>query len=100
MAAYSYFHADKVATGAAWRRTLTRLVFSAAVAVTAFWAYAAVQQLRDAYSYILPSAQFGRWLSLALAALSLPAEGKVRMYLLLFALGLFLFFGCSIGELP
>ncbi|MBV9887942.1 MAG: hypothetical protein JO119_15450 [Acidobacteria bacterium] len=100
MATYRYFRPGAIVPGVMWRRTLTGVVLLACAAALVFWSYAVFRQAHNDYSYVLPSARFGRWLSVVLAALSLPAEGKVRTYLLLFAIGLFLFFGCSIGELP
>ena len=100
MAAYSYFRRDKAASTVQWRNMLTRFVLGACAALTVFWGYAIFKQLHDAYSYILPSARFGRWSSLGLAILALPTLGRVRIYLILCALGLLLFFSCSVGELP
>ncbi len=100
MAAYRYFRPGAVVPGAMWRRTLTGIVFFASAAELVFWSYAVFRQAHNDYSYVLPSARFGRWSSVVLAALSLPTEGRVRTYLLIFAIGVFLFFGCSIGELP
>jgi len=64
------------------------------------WVSGAIRELRNDYSYIYPSAQFGRWASLPLLILSAFAEGKLRIYLMLAVVAIWLFFAITIGELP
>ena len=64
------------------------------------WGYAVIRELRNDYSYIISSAEIGRWSSLKLILMSMFAENKLRRYLVLGAAGLLLFFCISIGELP
>ncbi len=65
----------------------------------ALWIYAIVREAwHHEYSYIVPSAVVGRWGSLVLIIDCAFAESKLRRYLLLGALGLLFFFGCSIGD--
>jgi hypothetical protein len=66
----------------------------------ALWAYAIVREawLHD-YSYVVVSAVVGKWGSLGLIIVSAFAEQKLRRYLLLGAVGLFFFFGASVGDL-
>jgi len=65
----------------------------------ALWVYAIVREacLHD-YSYVGLSAGVGRWGSFGLIIFSAFAEGKIRRYLLLGAVGLLFFFGASIGD--
>jgi hypothetical protein len=90
----------KTAQEKTWRTFATSASLGLTTAVTPLWAYAAVRQIRDDYSYIFASAQVGRWSSLVLILLSAFAVGRVRPYLLLASVGILFFFSCSIGELP
>lgn len=83
-----------------WRRTMTLTALLFLTAEIPLWAYAAVRELRNDYSYTFTSAVIGRWSSLFLLALATVAENKTRKYLLLGALGLLFFYGATIGELP
>jgi len=83
-----------------WRRAASATALLALTAVLPLWVYAAVQELRNNYSYIYPSAQIGRWSSLVLFFVSCFAEGRCRTFLLLAAAGLLFFYGGTIGELP
>ena len=71
-----------------------------ASAAIPLWVYAVVRESHSDYSYVFASAEFGRWSSLLLILISAFAIGKVRPYLLIVGIGILLFFGCSIGELP
>jgi formate hydrogenlyase subunit 3/multisubunit Na+/H+ antiporter MnhD subunit len=83
-----------------WRHTITTLALLLTTAGIPFWGYAVIRELRNDYSYIFASAQFGRYSSLLLAVICAFAEGKARIYLLIAATGFLFFFGASIGELP
>lgn len=83
-----------------WRRAASTAALFALTLALPLWVYAAVQELRNNYSYIYPSAQFGRWSSLVLLFVSCFAAGRCRTYLLIAAAGLLFFYGGSIGELP
>jgi hypothetical protein len=63
-----------------------------------FWIYAGIRQLRGDYSYIVPSASFGRWATPGLIVLSASAERKLRRYLLFGAFGIFFFFVSTVGD--
>jgi len=83
-----------------WRHAATTLALLLTTAGLPFWGYAVIRELRNDYSYIFTSAQFGRWSSLLLLVICAFAEGKVRIYLLIAVAGFLFFFGVSIGELP
>jgi len=83
-----------------WRSKLTTCALFLVSANIPLWAYAAVRELRDDYSYIFLSARFGRWSCLFLLVLSVFAEGRVKAYLLVAIAGLLLFYGATIGEWP
>jgi hypothetical protein len=63
-----------------WRRTITTLAILLTTAGLPLWSYAVVRELRNDYSYIFASAQFGRYASLLLIVISAFAEGKVRIF--------------------
>ena|SRR5438552_13153731 len=83
-----------------WRRMASMAALTLLTICVSLWAYAVVQELRQHYSYVYRSAQIGRWSSVAVFAISLGAESKLRRYLLIGALGLVSFFAISIGDLP
>jgi hypothetical protein len=83
-----------------WRHSASTIALFLLTLAIPLWAYAAVRQLRDDYSYIYVSAQIGRWSSLVLFLVSCFAEGRCRRYLLVAAAGLLFFYGATIGELP
>jgi hypothetical protein len=83
-----------------WRHTITTLALLLTTAGLPLWGYAVIRELRNDYSYIFASAQFGRYSSLLLVVICVFAEGKARIYLLIAAAGFLFFFGVSIGELP
>jgi hypothetical protein len=83
-----------------WRHIASTTALLALTLAIPLWSYAVVRELRNDYSYIYFSAQIGRWSSLALFLISCLAEGRCRRYLLLASVGLILFYGISIGELP
>jgi formate hydrogenlyase subunit 3/multisubunit Na+/H+ antiporter MnhD subunit len=83
-----------------WRHTITTLALLITTAGLPFWGYAVIRELRNDYSYIFASAQFGRYSSLLLVVICSFAEGQARIYLLIAVAGFLFFFACSIGELP
>jgi|SRR5579863_5586551 len=85
------------ATGT-WRRVLSNIASILFVLGFVLWTYALVRQLRGTYSYILLSASVGRWGSAGLIGVSALAERRLRLYLLLGSIGIWCFFGVSIGD--
>jgi hypothetical protein len=81
-----------------WRRVVSHIALSILILGMILWVYAAIRQLRGDFSYIVPSASIGRWTSVGLIVLCAFAESKLRRYLLLGALGMLFFFGCTIGD--
>ncbi len=81
-----------------WRRVMSHVSVALFTLGTLLWIYAAVQQLRGAYSYDAPSASIGRWAFAGLVVLSSLAERKLRQYLLLGAFGILFFFASTIGD--
>jgi hypothetical protein len=85
------------ATGT-WRRVLSNIASILFVLGFVLWTYALVRQLHGTYSYILLSASVGRWGSAGLIGVSALAERRLRLYLLLGSIGIWCFFGVSIGD--
>jgi len=81
-----------------WRRVLSNIASILFVLGFALWTYALVRQFHGTYSYILLSASVGRWGSSGLIGVSALAERRLRLYLLLGSIGLWCFFGVSIGD--
>ena len=81
-----------------WRRVASKTALALASAGLVFWIYAVIREIRGTYSYIEPSAAIARWVFGGLIVVAALAEPKVRKYLLLAAVGMFFFFGSSIGD--
>src|SRR5579859_7058051 len=81
-----------------WRRAVSRVTLILFCLGAVLWIYAAIRQVRGDYSYTELSAAVGRSYSAGLIVPSAIAESKLRRYLFLGAVGLFLFFAVSIGE--
>jgi len=81
-----------------WRRVLSNIASILFVLGFALWTYALVRQFHGTYSYILLSASVGRWGSAGLIGVSALAERRLRLYLLLGSIGIWCFFGVSIGD--
>ena len=81
-----------------WRRVFSNIASILFVLGFALWTYALVRQFNGTYSYILLSASAGRWGSAALTGVSALAERRLRLYLLLGSIGIWCFFGVSIGD--
>ncbi len=81
-----------------WRRVLSNIASILFVLGFALWTYALVRQFQGTYSYILLSADVGRWGSAGLICVSVLAERRLRLQLLLGSIGIWCFFGVSIGD--
>ncbi|MFI5093720.1 MAG: hypothetical protein WCE50_18155 [Candidatus Acidiferrum sp.] len=81
-----------------WRRVASKMAFLVCVLGFALWTYALVRQIHGTYSYILLSASVGRWGAAGLIGVSSLAERRLRLYLLLGSIGIWCFFGVSIGD--
>jgi hypothetical protein len=81
-----------------WRRVVSNVASILFVLGFALWTYALVRQFHGTYSYILLSASVGRWGSTGLVGVSTLAERRLRLYLLLGSIGIWCFFGVSIGD--
>jgi len=86
-------------TPSLWRRHVTRIALALLFLGLAFWVYAI---LRDWTGHDVLydglTGKVGRFGSLALIILCGFSESRVRTYLLLGAIGLFLYFSVTIGE--
>jgi uncharacterized paraquat-inducible protein A len=83
-----------------WRRIASIIALISLTLAVPLWAYAALHEIRNKYSYTFTSAQIGRWSSLLIFVISAFSEKKIRRYLLLGAAGLLFFYAITIGELP
>lgn len=81
-----------------WRRVVSNVATILFVLAFALWTYALLRQFRGNYSYILSSASVGRLGSAGLIVVSTLAERRLRLYLLLGSIGIWCFFGVSIGD--
>jgi hypothetical protein len=81
-----------------WRRVLSNIASILFALGFALWVYALVRQFHGTYSYILLSASVGRWGSAGLIGVSALAERRLRLYLLLGSIGIWCFFGVSVGD--
>ena len=81
-----------------WRRVVSEVALALVSVGLAFWIYVVPREVWGDYSYSLLSASIARWGSSGLILLSLFAEGRLRFYLLLGAVGLFFFFTTSVGD--
>jgi hypothetical protein len=81
-----------------WRRRLSHFALAAFAAGMGLWAYVAVQQYRGADFYDSTTSHIGAAGSAVLIVLSAFGERKIRIWLILGAIGLLLFFVVSTGE--
>ena len=83
---------------APWRQRISKVALAVLGAGIAFWVYVAAQQYVGADFYGTTTASIGAIGSTLLIIPSAFAEREVRLWLILGAIGLLLFFGISTGE--
>lgn len=81
-----------------WRQLTSRIALAVSAVGIGFWFYVALQQYRGADFYHTTASSSGAIGSALLIILSAFAETRVRLWLILGAIGLLLFFGISTGE--
>lgn len=84
----------------AWRRRISQIALCLFAFGLAVWTYALLREWSGSYVYydgLL--AKTGQWGSACMIILCVFTESKVRIYLLLGAMGLLFFFGVSLGEI-
>ena len=81
-----------------WRQLISQIALVAFAVGIAFWVYVAAEQYRGADFYGTTTSFIGASGSALLIILSGFAEGRVRIWLILGAIGLLAFFGVSTGE--
>src|SRR2546429_557796 len=81
-----------------WRRWISHLALAAFAVATVFWAFVAIQQYRGGDFYGTATSYIGVFGSTVLIIPSAFAEGKLRLWLIIGAIGILSFFGISTGE--
>ena len=81
-----------------WRQLMSKIALAASAVGIGFWLYVALQQYRGADLYHTTTSLIGALGSALLIILSAFAETRVRLWLVLGAIGLLAFFGISTGE--
>lgn len=84
----------------AWRRKISQVALYLLVLGLVLWLYALLREWYGNYVYYNSfMARVGRWGSASLFIFCILTESKVRIYLLLGALGLLLYFAVSLGDI-
>ncbi len=100
LAWHAWLRNEHTPPSSAWRRKISQLGLYLFAVGLAFWIYAVLREWNGHYVlYDGLTAKIGRCASLSFVLLCAFAEGKVRRYLLLGAVGLLLYFAVSIGEI-
>ena|SRR5579859_1331546 len=81
-----------------WRRRVSQIALAAFAVAIVFWIFVAIRQYRGADFYGTPTSYVGVLGSMLLIILSAFAEGKLRIWLIMGAIGILSFFGISTGE--
>jgi hypothetical protein len=93
-----FLGADENESVKPWRRVVSKAGLALASLGLVLWLYAVARELLGNYSYYAPSAVVGRWGMAGLIIVCSFARPGLRRYLLLAAIGLYIFFDSSIGD--
>jgi hypothetical protein len=100
LALRGWFQTKSTPPAKAWRRKISQVSLGLFALGLALWAYALLRNWSGSYvEYNGAIATVGSWGSTGMIIPSALAESKVRIYLLIGALGLLFYFGVSLGEI-
>jgi len=98
LAGVSWLKVKSTPAAKPWRKLLSHVAMMAFAVGIGFWIYVVVQQYRGADFYGTATSYIGASASALLIIVSAFAERKIRIWLILGAIGLLFFFGASTGE--